>query len=152
MLIVFSMVLNIACAKRFGTDNPSITEVSGTLDSYLVLAANTAFEHSHHLNSTCHHCLTLKPHDWVKFLIKIALPLLKRIKLNVMRSSSVFCSSIIIFIRLFVLSSLSQMLDSYNQMFLFLISYHCFFCTENSQLLHVVLNSAYMHVAIILNN
>ena len=56
-----SVVSNIACVKRFSTNNPSIIEVSGSLDSYLVLAADAAFEDSHHLLSTCHHHLTLEP-------------------------------------------------------------------------------------------
>ena len=61
------------------------------------------------------------------FLIEIVLPLLQCIKLNVLQLSSVFCSIIIIFICLSLLSfSLSQTLSSYHRMFLFLIGYQCF--------------------------
>ena len=63
-----------------------------------------ALERSRHLLPTCRHQLRLEPRGCVKFLIKITLPLSKHIKLNFTWLSSVFCSIIIIFIYLFLLS------------------------------------------------
>ena len=138
----FFCASNIACAKRFGTNNLSIPEISGTLDSYPVLAANAAPEHSHHLLPAYQHCLTLEPSHCVKFLIKIVLSLLKHIKLNVSWLSILFCSSIVIFIRLFVLSFHYHKRLALTTGFSYSWSVATAFCTENSQLLHVILNSA----------
>ena len=103
MLIVFFVISIIASMKRFSTD-PCITDISEALDSYPVLAANASLERSRHLLPTCRHHLRLEPHGCVKSLIEITLPLSNYIKLNVALLSSIFCSIIIIFIQLFLLS------------------------------------------------
>ena len=122
------MVSNIACEKQSGTDNPSILKFLELLIlivyllqmlhlSSLTIFFPLAITVSH---SSCSHVTVFE------FLIKIVLPLLKRIKLNVLWLSSVFCSIIIIFIPIFAVFSLSQMLSTYHRIFLFLIGYHCF--------------------------
>ena len=91
------MVSNITCAKRFRADNLFLTEVSGTLNPFLVLL------HTLHLSTftiffaTFHHHLTFKPHECIEFLVEMVFPLREGIKLNISLSGILSINIIIVY-------------------------------------------------------
>ena len=107
-------------------------KVSGTFDSYPVL---TATLHSSSLTIfTCHHCLTFKPRDYVWIPYQDRTSLLKHIKPNVLWFSSIFCSIIIIFICLSLLSSHYHKCSALTTRCFYFWSVITAFRTENSTL------------------
>ena len=123
------MVSNIACAKWFGTDNPSILKFLELLILILYLLQHCTQAVSPSLLAiTVLHSSHVTV--WIPYQDRTSL--LKHIKLNVLWLSSIFCSIIIIFIRLSLLSFHYHKCSALTTRCFYFRSVITAFCTENS--------------------